>query len=799
MKKNSDLDDTKPIEIISDDILENAEKSEIMSRVEKYKNREEEVAEVTDTQEVKELVEISEEEKNALESAEEALAEKNINEAEKILEEEKAKKDEEAKKEEDSLEEDKPTIIDKLMQMPKKQKIILIIIAVAVIVLLTAILVLVFGKQDKKVEPKKKKEEEKITIVDNYYYKNGKLHILSGKDDELGTYECKNKDEEKCYVAINTYRDTLDVPRVLDDNGNEKKERMPIYNNDYVFIYDNENATGGNIALYSLKEGKEKAAYLDTKAYDGDFLILKDESSKYGLFQFKETLNIVISPVYNKLYMIDGTDKLVGENGKGYVIINKVGKNLSDVLITNGEIKYYNENYLVVKENDKYSVIDIRNNNILKDYQFITVDEKYIFAVDSKNNLYVRDNEGTKYNEVPVILKNNDYVPGYMYDENGKLKKTMLSFKPTVQKNSIEIMPYTKKYEEDKNVSISILEGVLSKSFKYYSYFNGILYFYGDETKATPIGSYKCSVVNNVNANNMALNNCIMASDTVFEDNDMMSMGEENRHSTIPIYNNRFVFVQDGAKNIVLYDLIENKVKSSYTQVNTYTANNDNNLTLVNGDYDVVGVNKKGMYGIIRIGNDSVQSVYPFDYKHIEKVGGRFIAKNQSDKWVILGGNGTEYKNKIRGYSKDLDLVKVKGTNYEVIDSNGNVIDSNLKYVQIYDAFYAGVDKNNKVMLYTYEGYVLLKDSIPLSSTTYCRTDKPSFKVSSSSDGTTRTFVISVFDGSEYKDVVVKEKGEDAPVPEENNPSSDDNDNQNKEKPQKPDDNKDDDKNKPGV
>ena len=55
------------------------------------------------------------------------------------------------------------------------------------------------------------------------------------------------------------------------------------------------------------------------------------------------------------------------------------------------------------------------------------------------------------------------------------------------------------------------------------------------------------------------------------------------------------------------------------------------------------------------------------------------------------------------------------------------------------------------------------------------------------------------FDGSEYKDVVVKEKGEDAPVPEENNPSSDDNDNQNKEKPQKPDDNKDDDKNKPGV
>ena len=788
MKRNSDLDDTKPIQIISDDMLEEENESGVMTRAEKYKDRDEELDNLIETQEVKELVEITKEEKEALENAEEALVEKNINEAEKMLEEEALAR--EALKEDDK----KPSLLDKWKKMSKQKKIIIILLAIAILAVLILLLVLLLGKGNKKVEPKKEtKKEEVINIVDNYYYKKGKLHILSAKQEELGVYECKNKDEDKCYVAVNTYRDTLDVSRVLDSDGNDKKERMPVYNDEYVFIYDNENASGGKIVLYSLKENKEKAAYLDTKAYDGDFLILKDESSKYGLFQFKEALNIVISPVYNKLYMIDGTDKLVGENGKGYVLINRIGKILSDTLTTTGAVKYYNENYLVVSENDNYSVLDLKNNTILENFQFITVDGKYIFAVDSKNNLFIRDNEGSKYNEVPISLKNNDYVPGYMYDENGKLKKTMLSFTVNVQKNSIEIMPYTKKYEEDKNVSVNILEGIVNKNFKYYSYFDGVLYFYADDYKTTAIGSYKCSVVNNVTTNNMALNNCIPANDTIFEDNDMMGMGEENRHSTIPLFNNRFAFVQDGAKNIILYDMVDNKAKSSYTQVNSYTPNNDYVFAPASGDYNIVGVNKKGMYGIISINAGTVQSVYPFEYNHIEKVGSVFVAKNQADKWIILGGNGTEYKNKIRGYSKDFDLVKVKGSSYDVIDGKGNVIDSDLKYVQIYDAYYAGVDKNNKVMLYTYDGYALLKESIPLSSTTYCRTDKPSFKVSSTSDGKTRTFVISVYNGTEYKDVIAKEKGSESSETEEDKDKE-----ENKENNEKPEGNKEEGKNKPG-
>ena len=400
MRKKSDLDDTKPIQIINDDFENEENESALMSRVEKYKDYEDELSANleeneeemvdTDTKELKELIEISDEEKEALESAEEALTEKNINEAEKLLEEEKKNK------EVDESDNNKEGLLAKWKKLSKKKKIIFIVSGILIMIILIILLIILLGKGNKNNEKKEeKKKEETINIVDNYYYKKGKLHILSSKEDELGVYECKDKDEDKCYVAINSYRESLDVPRVLDSEGKDKIERMPIYNDDYVFIYDD-----GKTILYSLSAKEEKGEYLDTKAFDGNFLILKDTNSKYGLYQFKDTLNIVISPMYNKLYMIDGTDELVGENGKGYVIINKVGKMLSSNLSTTGEVKYYNSNYLVVRENDKYSVIDSKNNTILENYRFATVSDKYIFVVDDKNMLYVRDNEGSKYNEV---------------------------------------------------------------------------------------------------------------------------------------------------------------------------------------------------------------------------------------------------------------------------------------------------------------------------------------------------------------------------------------------------------------
>ena len=214
MKKNTDLEDTKPIEIVNDDIILGDEVK--TTRSEKYKDKvlEDTIeAEAIIDEEDKELVEISEEEREELEKAEEALAEKNINEAEALLAKEKKEKSDDK--------EEKKRLTEQWLSLPKGRKILIIMCIVLFVALIAVLLVFAFTKKkdvNEKPEPKKKTEEV-INIVDNYYYKDGYLHIVNSKDEELGKYKCRNKDEKLCYVAINNYRDSLDVPTVSDEDG----------------------------------------------------------------------------------------------------------------------------------------------------------------------------------------------------------------------------------------------------------------------------------------------------------------------------------------------------------------------------------------------------------------------------------------------------------------------------------------------------------------------------------------------------------------------------------------------------
>ena len=748
MKKNSDLDDTKPIEIISDEIIGETDE-EIETREEKYKDITKELAELSelneevDSEEEKELTEITEEEKAEIEKAEEALAEKNINEAEKILNEEK-----DGKK--------KKTLKEKWQSLPKKKKILIIVGGVLLLLLLIGLIIFLATRKPKEEPKKEEKIEKEIKISDNFYYQDGLLHILDDNEKEIGTYKCKNKNEKRCYVAINNYRDTLDVPMVFTDE-KEKVERMPVYNDEYVFIYDNKKSDGESITLYSLKEKKRKETFQDAKAYDNNFLVLKDSLGKYGFYQFKDKLNIVISPTYDNLYMIDGDDNLVGKNARGYVLINKIGKEMSTPIPETGDLKYYDSYYLVFDNSGKYSVYNTKAELLQTDYRFITVRDKYMFLVNNDNKLNVRDVDKSKYTEDGITLNNTDYVQTLVYDEKGKLKKTKRAYTIEVNKASIEIMPYTKKYEEARNVSVNIKEGELNKNLPFYSYLNGSLYFYKDAEKESLIGSYKCNKVNTVTASNMSLQNCLPATDTVFEDNDMMAAGEENRVSMAPLYNSRYIFITDGAKNIALYDLVDKKKMVNYTAINSYTSANENKLTLVDGDYNIVAVDKNGNYGAITVGVGGIKSLYPFSYNHIERLGKRYIAQ-KNNSWLFLDdSNASLYGAKLMGYTGS--YAKIKDTSYKVADASGaNINNNTYKYVELYDSFFAGVDKNNKLMIYDYDGDPLLDKSLSLLTSTYNRTATPSFKVSFTIKNNLKSFKISIYDGSKYKDTTVDEK-----------------------------------------
>ena len=57
----------------------------------------------------------------------------------------------------------------------------------------------------------------------------------------------------------------MDVPKVLGEDGKTKTERVPVYNNDYIFVYDTPDADGmaKRIVLYSLSQKKELETYTE--------------------------------------------------------------------------------------------------------------------------------------------------------------------------------------------------------------------------------------------------------------------------------------------------------------------------------------------------------------------------------------------------------------------------------------------------------------------------------------------------------------------------------------------------------
>ena len=316
--KDKDLEKTQPI---------------LLSEIKEGKKRSDIYDELAD-----ELIDITEEEKEAMEQAEEALAEKNIALAESLLAEEQEEKEEDAKDEASETEKTteetqddknkktkKNKLKEKWQKLSKKQKILVIVASILVLLIIIGGIVLLVVKANKKKDEPKKEEEKAVVMADNFYYKDGKLYILDEDEKEIGTYECKNKNSNSCYLAYNNYADKLDVPKILGEDGKTKTERVPVYNNDYIFVYDTPDADGmtKRIVLYSLSQKKELETYTDVKAYDDDYVIVADKKDNYGLIKVNDEVTQVIEPSYENLYMIDKADNLVAQKGNSYVVINK--------------------------------------------------------------------------------------------------------------------------------------------------------------------------------------------------------------------------------------------------------------------------------------------------------------------------------------------------------------------------------------------------------------------------------------------------------------------------------------------
>ena len=762
--KKEDLEKTIPIDVLTDEQLTRSSKyKDVMpkTRAEKYQDIEDDIDrevdelmdledKLDDTIEVKRIEDLDEDGKES--DLEEKIKEvvEEIEE-EKELEEKQLEEDKEIEKviKEEKEDEKKNVFVklkDKFMALPPKAKIFLAVLCgIVVSLLIVLIVMLIVGGDDKKDDKLKPTEEDPVIVVDNYYYKDGKLYFLNEEEEEIGSYKCDNKSEKKCYVAINVTDDSLDVGKKVDHEEAIINERTNIVNEDYVFVYDSKESKEPTVKLYSITSESDVNSYDSVRVYKDNYAVVSKDG-KYGLIQVGTEVKELINYVYDELYYIDGMNNVLAKNATGYVVLDKNGAELSKYV--NGEVKakYYNDYFVVVKDAKKYAVYNYQGEELVSGYDFATVSDEFMLLVKDES-VYIRDVNKTKYNEKGYKLKNTNYVKTTHYDKDGKFVRKDMSFELLRDGELVQLLIY--EGEEPHYTNINVIEALGNTKYSYMSYFDGKLYFYSDDTKETLLGSYTCNTKNELSTTEEVLSSCTVASDTLYEKNDMEDIKMMNRKSMVPIIHNKYVFIKDG-KIVYLYDLVS-KATNEYTSVSSYTPDNGNKLTFSNVDTYVIVLNKKGKYALFKMGKESKEKIIDFKYIAMERVGEYVVAQvSESSYDVYKLGDDTalfNIKGKMVGYSSDKKYIKyMDGSSYVVADFSGNKVDSNkYTYVELYKGYYAGV-KDKKLNIYDYEGNKITKEDLTVPESGYSRVSNPAFKVSKDNGN----YVIEVLSGVSY-------------------------------------------------
>ncbi len=637
--------------------------------------------------------------------------------AEESVEEEKTKKEKKSKKSKKDKENKtkKEGKIKKLIQSfkekwhgwTKKQKIAFVAINTIItflIVLGLTILIINIVKKDP--------VEEKPVIIENenYRYENGKLIFLDKKGKDIGSYECKNKDEKKCYVAILDGEDNFDIEKEIYEDDSPVLYRSSIYLNKYAFVYDNEKEKNGDIKLYDFKENKELGSYKSIKAYKSaeNYIIGKDTEDKYGMILL--TTNEVktnIDFTYDYLGIVDeekeSKNVVVKSHDKWYLL------NYNNQLVSKAfeyEIKNYNDKYVSCLNDKEYILYDYNGDRVWENnYDYINFYEDYIITIKD-DNLNVYDESLNKVNAKDIVLDNNDYNIKNIYSGNinkRKLEDTLYAYKIKIERNVLTV-----EYQvagEDKIYSINLLESKLNNTLQYINYSDGSLYIYQDLPKQVLLGSYKCSSKNEITAETSALSNCTIATDSYFS-NNIYNNNSNPSVGYIPIFNNRFVFIYDN-NHIVLYDLQNNKKLSEYSEVDTGTLTGNTNVSFSSETNKlVIAKNMKGNYGVIKINKDSVKGLISFNYTKIERFDQFYKGVTSTNQQVLLNSEGNEVTQAISSEIikfHDDYLVAKENSLYYVYNFDGTKTNNNgYKFIELYDSYFAAVDNANKLNVYNY-------------------------------------------------------------------------------------------------
>ena len=589
-----------------------------------------------------------------------------------------------------------------------KGKKALIIIGIIFVIAIIAVVICFALKKDVPVENK----VEEVTLENqNYRYQNGTLYFYDKDKNEIGTYECTNKDEEKCYLAYYTNDLDIDNTKYVYENEESVSFQTPIVSNKYVFVYDNKEEKDAVIKLYDFKEQKEDSFYQEVKKAGDDYtFIVKDSSSSYGVLSLKDGIKTLIDFNYNYLGYYDAIKDtyFIASNNDKYFIINSEDKTISKTFMN--RITGFSKEFVKVKTGSKYEVYNYNGNRIINNsYDFVTFADKYIIAVKG-DNLYILDGSGNNLNIEGLLLNNKYYNRTYIYDSNNKLIKIMNSFEVSVKGNDINIDVYN---DQDKEThTINALEAIVNSKSEYVSYIDGKLYFYSDFEKKNQIGSYACKNKNEIANEESELASCYLAKqvDNVY----------------LPIINNRYVFINDTLDNtkqsISLYDLKDNKVLSNYLEVDA-SYHDDSRFITTEAFYVIAKSAKKDKYGMIMVGTNSVKSVFDFSNNSITALEEYYCVNKSSGTFQVFDKTGTsltsEFANEIISYDANLKLVMTSedGKNKLYTANGKSLTTKGYDRIDAYQNYIVAID-SKKLDVINYDGKIVA-EGIDLYTTDY--------------------------------------------------------------------------------
>ncbi len=234
--------------------------------------------------------------------------------------------------------------------------------------------------------------------LDYVNYFDGKLYFYSDeeKNDLIGTYTCANKNE------ISKASDTLNNCHIyMKDN-----LYSGIYNNEYVFIYDNSASSTDKIYyVYDLKTKKTRGTYSYLEFMEGDL---------------SDKLNHLYT---SASYII--AQSATGQNKGYYGVLGITSNNISvKVSFSYKSITKENKYYVMVNKSDSISIYDEEFNKISNEFSEVKLFDNYYVGINNdKLNIYAYDNTLGKIKEDLPLNGSKDYKVELM--ANGGYKITI--------------------------------------------------------------------------------------------------------------------------------------------------------------------------------------------------------------------------------------------------------------------------------------------------------------------------------------------------------------------------------------